>query len=254
MNGVKGLVLKELYLRRKVLIIECITLFLLLILAVSFCLSFDYGNLKNRDDISSDYVVNFAYFIAASMMLTLTSNGDTIGKDANCRWSVFECTLPISPKRLAAIRLGIVLGTDLAAFGLSVLTTWWIFTLAHRTLTLAVFQNLCVIGISSLLIMVVMNALNLRFKNPKTASGYLFGGLVAIGVAVSFWANGKLGELREQFSDIAEDELDQILAAKLLEPLCELRGKLFPYFIPIYVIIAAAGYFLFLAQIKRREK
>ena len=254
MNGVKGLVYKEFCLRRKVLIIECVTLFLLIVLAVSVCLSFYYGNLKKRDDISPEYALYFAYLIAAAMMLTLTSNGDTIGRDANCRWSVFEYTLPLSPKRLAAIRLGIVLGTWLAAFGFSVLTTWGIFTLAHRSFTLEVFQNLCVIAILSLIIMVILNALNLRFKNPKTASGYLFAGIVAVGIAVTFWANGKLGGLREQFSDIREDEANALLAEKLLTPFIELRGKLFPYFIPILVLIAAAGYFLFLIQIKRREK
>ena len=64
----------------------------------------------------------------------------------------------------------------------------------------------------------------------------------------------KFTELQVQFSELTEEELNNIIVDEYLTPLAELRDRLFPFFIFIFAAIAVIGYFLFLTQYKRREK
>ena len=98
MNGVKGLILKEIYLRRKTMLTGLSIFVLLFILAVSFCLSFDYGNMKNNENLTPDSTVILAYAMAGVGIMLFSQNGETFVKDRKCKWNVFEYTLPLSPQ------------------------------------------------------------------------------------------------------------------------------------------------------------
>ncbi len=254
MNGVKGLLIKEFYLRRKILLTASVTFLLVMILAVSVCLSLDYGNLAGNESFTHKDAVMLAYSVAGIAMLVLSMNSETIAKDAKCHWNIFEYTLPLSPQKLAAVRIGIICVGSLAGFGIAALCSWIIYSLAHQQYTLAVFKNISVIAIIVFIIMVIANIFYLKYKDPQKASNRLIIGLFLLYGVVAGIAMAYVSEIGNQFPEMSEEELNEVFKEKLLAPAIELRDALFPYMILIFAAVAAIGYFLFLRYIKRREK
>ncbi len=254
MNGVKGLLIKEFYLRRKILLTGLATFLLVMILAASVCLSLDYGNLAGNESFTHKDAIILAYVVAGIAMLVLSMNSETIVKDAKCRWSIFEYTLPLSPQKLAAVRIGLICGASVAGLGIAALCSRIIYALAHQEYTLAVFKNISVIAIIIFIMMVTVNVLYLKYKDPQKAVNrfvigfFLLYGTVA-GVAMMY-----VSKIGKQFPEMSEEELNEVFKEKLLAPAIELRDALFPYMILIFAAVAAIGYFLFLRYIKRREK
>lgn len=255
MNGVKGLIIKEIYLRRKSMLSGFTILILLFILAASYCLSFDYGNMKNDANIDRDVSTTIlAYTIAAVGGVVFGQNAETIAKDRKCKWNTFEYTLPLSPQKLAAVRTGLLAASSILGFMLSVLFSLIIFTLAHKGFTLSVFANISLINMLIFIMMVSANYTNLKYGDPQKAAMRLLAWLLAVYALIAVLVYRKFTELQVQFSELTEEEFDNILFDEYLTPLTELRDRLFPFFILIFAAIAAVGYFLFLKQYKRREK
>ncbi len=254
MNGVKGLLIKEFYLRRKTMLFASLTFLLFMILAASVCLSLDYGNLAGSESFTHKDATTLAYAGAGIAMLISGMNGETFVKDAKCRWNIFEYTLPISPQKLAAVRIGIICVGSLAGLGISVLCSRIIYALAHQEYTLAVFKNISVIALIIFIIMVTANIFYLKYKDPQTAANRHIIGLFLLYGVVGGVAMAYVSEIGKQFPEMSEEELNEVFKEKLLAPAIELRDALFPYMILIFAAVAAIGYFLFLRYIKRREK
>lgn len=255
MNGVKGLIIKEIYLRRKTMLTMLVTFTLFFILAASFCLSFDYGNMKNNDNIDRDSaVLVLSYSVGGMGILLFSQNAETIAKDKKCKWNIFERTLPLSAKKLAAVRTGLLTASNLIGLVLAVLLSWVMFTLAHLEFNTSVIANISVIAMVFFILMLFANFMNLKYSDPQKAAVHLMTWFFIIGVLASVFVYRKFTELQVQFSELTEEELDKIIVDEYLTPLAELRDKLFPSFILIFAAIAVIGYFLFLTQYKRREK
>ena len=253
MRGVKGLVLKEIYLRRKTFLYALSVFVLFYILAVSFCLSFDFGNLKYRTDVSPDMVVPLSYAVAAAGMIIFCLGSETTVKDARCGWDIFRRTLPVSPARLAAVRTGLAVCSWLAGFVISTLLTMVIFALAHRQFTRTEFANISLIALAVFAISMVLEIIMLRAGDPgKAAQIYAALFIFIIGAAGAF-ISLKLDELSSLFSGDPE-AAESYFTENYIAPLTELRDRLFPLFPLIFAAMAAAAYFLILAQMKRREK
>lgn len=255
MNGVKGLILKEIYLRRKTMLTGLATIIPMFILAVSFCLSFDYGNMKNNEDLDrGTTTLIIAYAMAAVSIIMLGQNAETIVKDKKCKWNIFEYTLPLSEQKLAAVRIGILLASTVLGLVVSTLFSWVIFALSHWDFTLTVFANISVIAMVVFTLMTLTNFMNLKYDDPQKAASHLVGWLLAVYAVGGIFVYVKFAELQAQFSELTEEQLGDILIEDVLTPLAELRDRLFPFFILIFAAIAVIGYFLFLTQYKRREK
>lgn len=255
MNGVKGLILKEIYLRRKSMLTGLAILIPMFILAVSFCLSFDYGNMKNNAELDRDTTtVILAYAVAFVGIMLFGQNAETIIKDKKCKWNIFEHTLPLSAQKLAAVRIGLLLASSILGLVVSTLFSWVIFALSHKEFTLTVFANISVISMSVFALMTFANFMNLKYSDPQKASMRLMAWLLAAYVLIAVFVYKKFAELQLEFSELTEEEFDNILYDEYLTPLAELRDRLFPFFIFIFAAIAVIGYFLFLRQYKRREK
>lgn len=255
MNGVKGLIIKEIYLRRKTMLTMLVTFALFFILAASFCLSFDYGNMKNNDSIDrGSAVLVLSYSVGGMGILLFSQNAETIAKDKKCKWNIFERTLPLSAKKLAAVRTGVLAASNLIGFMLAVLLSWVMFTLAHMEFNASVIANISVIAIVFFILMMFSNFMNLKYSDPQKAATRFMAWLFAIYILVAVFVYIKFTEIQTQFSNITEEELNNIIVDEYLTPLAELRDRLFPFFIFIFAAIAVIGYFLFLTQYKRREK
>lgn len=255
MNGVKGLIIKEIYLRRKTMLTMLVTFTLFFILAASFCLSFDYGNMKNNDNIDrGSAVLVLSYSVGGMGIMLITMNAETVVKDKKCKWDIFERTLPLSAKKLAAVRTGLLTASNLIGFVLAVLLSWVMFTLAHLEFNASVIANISAIAMVFFILMVFSNFMNLKYSDPQKAASRLIAWLFGIYILGAVFVYRKFTELQVQFSELTEEELDNIIVDEYLTPLAELRDRLFPFFILIFAAIAVIGYFLFLTQYKRREK
>ena len=255
MNGVKGLILKEIYLRRKTMLSGLSIFVLLFILAVSFCLSFDYGNMKNNENLTSDSTVILAYAMAGVGIMLFSQNGETFVKDRKCKWNVFEYTLPLSPQKLAAVKTCLLLGSNLLGTAVSTAFAAVIFAFAHHKFTLATMANITVIALAAFALMTFMDFLLLKFQDPQKAALAFSGVVIALYVLFMVWVWQRQAEL-EAFMDTIEesDTLDMLTIEKLIAPALEWRDRLFPFSILFFAAIAVIGYFLFLTQYKRREK
>ena len=255
MNGVKGLILKEIYLRRKSMLSGLSIFVLLFILAASFCLSFDYGNMKNNENLNRDSAtLILSYAVAGVGIMLFGQNAETIVKDKKCKWNIFEYTLPLSPQKLAAIRVGLLLASSILGLAVSTIFSWVLFALSHHEFTLSVFANISIIAMLVFALMMFANYMNLKYSDPQKAALHLMGWLLAVYALIAVFVYRKFAELQVQFSELTEEELNDILFDECLTPLAELRDRLFPFFIFIFAAIAVIGYFLFLTQYKRREK
>lgn len=255
MNGVKGLILKEIYLRRKSMLAGLAILIPMFILAVSFCLSFDYGNMKNNEELDRDTTtVILTYAVAGVGIILFGQNAETIIKDKKCKWNIFECTLPLSAQKLAAVRIGILLASSILGLIVSTLFSWVLFALSHKEFTLTIFANISVISMFVFALMMFANYMNLKYSDPQKAGMHIMAWFFAIYFLAGVFVYRKFIEIQNQFADLSDEEIEKIIAEQFLTPIAEMRDKLFPFFILIFAAIAVIGYFLFLTQYKRREK
>ena len=255
MNGVKGLIMKELYLRRKTMLSGLSIFVLLFILTVSFCLSFDYGNMKNNENLTPDSTIILAYAVAGVGIMLFSQNGETFVKDRKCKWNVFEYTLPLSPQKLAAVKTCLLWGSNLLGTVVSTAMTAAIFAFAHHKFTLATMANITVIALAAFALMTLMDFLLLKFQDPQKAALAFFGVVIALYFLFMAWVWQRRAEL-EAFMDTIEesDTLDMLTIEEFIAPALEWRDRLFPFSILFFAAVAVIGYFLFLGQYKRREK
>lgn len=254
MNGVKGLIIKEFYLRRKTLLSGLAVFILLFVLAASFCLSFDYGNMKNNENLNPDSAVILAYAVAGVGIMMFSQNFETIVKDTKCKWDIFERTLPLSAEKLAAVKIGLLGGANLFGTAVSAALSAVIFTLAHHKFTLDTMANITAISLIVFILMTVMDFLLLKFKDPQKAALSLTGAVIALYVLFMAWIRQRTALFDALIDAAGSSEIDPITMEEFLAPVIELRDRLFPFSILIFAAIAVIGYFLFLAQYKRREK
>lgn len=250
MNGVKGLVYKELRLRRKTALMAMTTWLLFFILTVSICLSMDFGNLANSEVSAVLNVTVFNYALAAIAMLSLINGGDAIYSDAKCHWDRFEYTLPISAKKIAAVKVSVLGAAAVLSLCLSLLSSWVILTLSHRTFDFAVFKNITALMLLFMIITVVSTVLMIRYKNPQAVSVRLFGSLMVLYIPFAAWLVKKMLALPD---DISDDEFMEQVFGTFSEKFAEIRDMLFPFSALIFAAIILAGYFLFTKQLERRE-
>lgn len=251
MNGVKGFIMKELYLRRKSFFVGLAIYIMVFILAASFCLSCDYGNMKNNENIPQGAALYLAYAIAGIGIAVIDGQyGESIAKDIKSKWNYFEYTLPLSPQRLAAIRIGILGGAHLLGTVVSTLLSLIIFALAHKSFNRETAANITAISLLILIIIVFGQFLVLKFKDAQKASSWLTGTLLVIGTAASLYTAKNLVEAGFE----SDAEIFQYLSEKYFTPLSGLRDMLFPFSLLIFAAIVIIGYFLFLGALKRREK
>lgn len=255
MNGVKGYILKELWLRRKSFISSAVTYILLFILAASFCLSFDYGNMKNNENISPDTCIILAYALAAAGIVIIDGQyGETITKDIKCKWNIFELTLPMTPQKRAAVRIGLLSGMHLLATVVSTLFSMIIFALAHVKFTASVAANIAAVSIAFFVVIMLGQFMVLLYKDPQKAATRFMLIFMVIYVPLVGYLLNDMRNAEMITEGTSNEELNQYLLDTYLTPLAAVRDTLFPFALLIFAAFVAIGYFLFLYAIKRREK
>ncbi|MCM1577624.1 MAG: hypothetical protein NC078_02340 [Ruminococcus sp.] len=253
----KGLVIKDLYLRRKSLILGGCVFLLVFILAASFCLSFRYGNLSRLDKYAADFdkgrvVKIFSYVLSAVALVSFVNNGYA-PEDFKCKWRLLEMTFPLSPKAAALTRMGLILVFNLASYLVGILSACIIGALGQSGFARDTWENITFLALVFFMGVTVMSLLTLKYSDPQTALNSFAAVVLVIFViaAGAFLFNiYRKGLLAELFSD---SQQDRIIEEYILTPLGNIRSKLFPFVIPIYAVTAAGGYYLFLKLFSRRD-
>lgn len=253
MNGIKGLVLKEVCLRRKTFLSGITVFILLFILSVSFCLSLDYGNLKDNKNIDPATAVILSYAVAGMGIMLFTIDNESVTRDVKCKWDIFELTLPLSAKKLAAVKVGLLLAENLLGTAICTALGAIIFVLAHQRLTFPFFANIAAIALLIFCIGIISRFVFLKFKNSQKAALVLAGVIFAAYTLLVGWVRQRVSDF-EKVIDNADGMLEPITMEKFLAPAVEWRDRLFPFAPLIFAAITAIGYFMFLPLYKRREK
>lgn len=253
MNGVKGLVLKEVYLRRKTFLSGITGFIMLFILSVSFCLSLDYGNLKDNENIDASAAVILSYAIAGMGIMLFTMDNESVTGDVKCRWDIFERTLPLSAKKLAAVKVGLILAENLLGTAICAGLGAIIFLLAHQRLTFSFFANIAAISLLVFCVGIISRFVFIKCKNSQKAALVLTGIMIAAYGLLILWVRQRASEF-DIIADSADGTLEYITMEDFLAPVVEWRDRLFPFAPLIFAAITAIGYFMFLTLYKRREK
>ena len=252
-NGMKGLVYKELLLKRKTLFWALLIWLLLFILTVSICLSMDFGNLTKNENLTAESMVIFSYLLAAIAMISLISSDSTVYIDAKCHWNRFEYTLPVSAKKIAAVKIFLMGASALLALVISLFTSWVISTLSHTALDFTVIKNITVIMLICMIISVFSTLLMFRYKNPQTVIAILFGFFTVIFAVIAVWYFRKMNLAGNQFGEMSGEELMTHTFNIFADKYAEIRDMIFPFSALIFAVIIALGYILFTRQLERRE-
>ncbi len=252
MNKLKGLVLKDLYLRRKNLILGGLLFLIVFILCSSVCLSCDYGNLARVENYDRGNLTMMVYTVTAFALMCFVSNGSSTG-DNKCRWQLFEYTLPLSPEKIAALRMGLILSANIFSYILSLAASAIVCACGRLKFTRDMFENITLAALVMFIFTVILSALMIKYKDPQKASGHLMTVFVIIYIPIMAIVMNRVNEIGKSHPDLSDEQQEELMKEMFLDPLMNIRSALFPFTVLIYAAVIFGGYMLFAKLIKRRE-
>ncbi|MDE6591562.1 MAG: hypothetical protein K2K57_00670 [Oscillospiraceae bacterium] len=252
MNKLKGLVLKDLYLRRKNLILGGLLFLMVFILCSSVCLSCDYGNLARAENYDRGNLTMMVYTVTTFALMCFVSNGSSTG-DNKCRWQLFEYTLPLSPEKIAILRLGLILSANIFSYILSLTASAIVCACGRLDFTRDMFENITAAALCMFIFTVILSALMIKYKDPQKASAHLMTVFVIIYIPVMAIVMNRVNEIGKAHPDLFDEQQEELLKEMFLDPLMNVRSALFPFTVLIYAAVIVCGYLLFVKLIKRRE-
>ncbi|MBR4622188.1 MAG: ABC-2 transporter permease [Ruminococcus sp.] len=259
----KGLIYKELYLSRKLRIIDLCVFLLLLIMSVLVKLSALYGNIGHLGEASVRGVNGFMFYFLAftitPVALTLGQMTNTVAEDEKSRFRIFSRTLPVTEKQA----VGAVYILNLISLGCCILVNFVMYFAA-----LAMFGGdfkakdlITIVGINAVLYMLMhfKVALNYLIRNPKKAAGIF----ALICTAIYFGiAEGIMGLMDRHVSkygydlgsdDIPDEVMNSFYKETLMEPFKWLADNAW-WLLPTVVLgLCVLSYFLSVKGLKRRD-
>lgn len=252
MKNIKGLILKDFYLRRKSLILGSILFLMAFILSVSVCLSCDYGNLARAENYDRGNLTTLVYAVTAFALMCFVSNGSSTG-DNKCRWQLFEYTLPLSPEKIAALRMGLILSANIFSYILSLAASAIVCACGRMDFTRDMVENITLAALCMFIFTVFLSALMIKYKDPQKASAHLMTVFVIIYIPVMAIVMNRVNEIGKAYPDLSEQQEEELLKEMFLDPLMNVKSALFPFTVLIYAAVIFGGYLMFARLIKRRE-
>lgn len=252
MNKLKGLILKDLYLRRKNLILGGLLFVMVFILSASVCLSCDYGNLARAENYDRGNLTVLVYSVTAFALMCFVSNGSSTG-DNKCRWQLFEYTLPLSPEKIAALRVGLILSANIFSYLLALAASAIVCACGRFAFTRDMFENITAAALIMFIFTVILSALMIKYKDPQKAATQLMTVFIVIFIPVMAIVMDRVNETGKAYPDLSDEQQEELMKEMFLDPLISVRSALFPFTVLIYAAVIFGGYMLFARLIKRRE-
>lgn len=140
MNGMKGLIYRELYLARKSILSVVGVFFVLMIMGLLIQLSFSSGNLaklpaEEMGDIRGSIYYLFIIVPAACLFVPLGAVTEVLMRDYASRWMPFQYSTPVKPEKYVFVKTAIVTAILLGGFVLSALGAVVVSASSGRALT-----------------------------------------------------------------------------------------------------------------------
>ena len=252
MNKLKGLILKDLYLRRKNLILGGLLFLIVFILSASVCLSCDYGNLARAENYDRGNLTVLVYTVTAFALICFVSSGGSTG-DNKCRWQLFEYTLPLSPEKMAVLRMGLILSANIFSYILSLLASAIVCACGRLDFTRDMVENITFAALVVFIFTVILSACILKYKDPQKAMYRLMTVFIVIYIPVMAIVMNRVNEIGKAHPDLSDEQQEELMKEMFLHPLMNARSALFPFTVLIYAAVIICGYLLFARLIKRRE-
>ena len=112
--------------------------------------------------------------------------------------------------------------------------------------------NITAIALIVFVLMMIMDFLLLKFKSSQKAAMVFFVIIAAVYALFILWVRNRSAEISAARD--AAGAIEALTIEEFIAPAAELRDRLFPFSALIFAAVAVVGYFLFLSQIKRRDK
>lgn len=256
----KGLLFKELYLGRKNYLLMLTIWFMLSVLGILIRLSMLYGNMAKMpaEDLANSEKWLLCIFIYAPAVIILISamlNFDSVFADFATKWSSFLYTTPISEYRYVGTRYILKSILFVVAIGLSFLNASILCTLNDKPLDTKTVGIMLIIALLLTVLSVIGEQLAYKYKEKAKTQNRLallcvivymviMGGLL---LWLKFYMNAH-PEAKES------DDVFVLLEAMLGEINLTINIDTVVVICPFAIIaVLAAGYFLTVKAMKRRE-
>ncbi|MBR4554726.1 MAG: hypothetical protein IKO27_03935 [Ruminococcus sp.] len=216
----KGLMLKELYLSRKLRLFGAVIWFVMTVFCVLVRLSALYGNIALLGESSAERACDIAYYImvfGGSMILYALQFSNSVVGDEKSGFRIYEHTLPVREEKL----VGAVYLTNICAFGAVTLVNYIVLLIAGpifgRSLDPRFLLYIPAIGLTIYVLSLIKGTLNYCIRNPKKASAILTVCVLAVYFGAFFgfaaWINRFFEERSgiDLFSGMSETEREAAL-------------------------------------------
>lgn len=213
MNGIKGLVFRELYLARKSIISVLGIFVVFMIMYVLIQMSMSFGNLaklpaEEIENTRSGLYYLFLIIPSICVFVPMGAVTEIVSRDYASRWMPFQYSTPIKEEKYVLVKTLIASTVLAGGFLLAVLDAFIVSASSGRTLT---FESFCIIpwimAIASV-IFTVATLLTARFRNLTTTLMICF---VLFYVIFSFSSIDLIDKL--SYVDTME-EMGQLVAEK----------------------------------------
>lgn len=249
MAKIRALMYREWQLVFKNLLIGGFSVISLLLLALLFYLSAQYGNLKEElnNDLDSQRIFAtfgyyFVYYMTAYIIIALAVPIQTYKSDITANWCRFELSLPVSPRDHA---LAHILGKTLRMLGgwVMILAITLILNLvADRSLNLDLITDVGIITVIVLLIDLVTEFCYSSVKDSiglKKASMKLISILVTCGLVVGLLLS------RINMPEMGTEALvtpEEIAESPIIKQIAQFRSAVQPFVLPAIILLLILTY------------
>lgn len=169
----KGLMLKELYLTRKLRIIGAVVWFVMIVFCMLVRLSALHGNIALLGEKIAENACGTAYYIlvfGGTIILYAMQFTNCVLSDEKSGFRIYEHTLPVSETKI----VGAMYLVNLAAFGIVTVINWLMYLLANavfdRPLKAMYLLYIPVIGCVEYLMVHLIAVVNYNIRSAKKAS------------------------------------------------------------------------------------
>lgn len=247
----RGMLYRELCLRKRAYIINLFALLFFMILGILCMVSLRCGNLKQFSATAKPVLYYiFTYAAELVVILVLCADCGVIASDYKCKWNRFGYTLPLSEKEIAGEKFLFLGISFVIGVILSIIYAAIIGALADRPMDLKVFGNMMLVAAFSLVISMVQIPMLFKYKTSGAVSARItlfFSVIYAVLVlsAMRFISKHKAEN---------DDELIEKYVVPLFNKVKGMLGELRLIFVFAALAAAVISWFLAVKALKRREK
>ncbi len=258
----KGLLYRELYLKKKSFLISGTSMIIFMIFEILISLSFEYGNLARVPETDKYDIRLIIYFygnVLNGLMLTATfaSDHNVLPSDFQSKWQLYSYTLPITEKQYVGVKMGLQIAGGMISMILSMLSyaLLKLLILNHMEiapqdafLIKATFYTTLLICPISTMIECIQMPLIYRFKNKNIASVII----MIISMLFSFSLTGIFSKMAKDYAATHSGNVDDGFYESLKQQSANFLNHWVWMLLLGVIVMIICSYFACVSILKRR--